>query len=203
MKASETTLRKLIGGEKQFVVPLFQRPYAWTSKQFEPLWSDVLAQADALASNHSRAHFLGSVVLAPSPQMTISLARWIVVDGQQRLTTLLLLLCAIRDHQLAEDLRHRDRINELHLINKFEQGDTRYRLLPTQVNRDAFKAHVAGCYWAEPAHFTRIVQSDAAVADAHAERILGAANGVVSGLLGVGRGSGQQTGCRQAGHPQW
>jgi uncharacterized protein with ParB-like and HNH nuclease domain/alkylated DNA nucleotide flippase Atl1 len=144
VKASETTLRKLIGGEKQFVVPLFQRPYAWTSKQFEPLWSDVVAQADALTGDQSRTHFLGSVVLAPSPHTTSSLARWIVVDGQQRLTTLLLLLCAIRDHQLVEDPRNRDRIDELHLINKFEQGDTRYRLLPTQVNRDAFKACIDG-----------------------------------------------------------
>ncbi|GLY74092.1 DUF262 domain-containing protein [Actinoallomurus iriomotensis] len=144
MKASETTLRKLVGGEKQFLVPLFQRPYAWTSKQFEPLWSDVVTQADALAHGHARAHFLGSVVLAPSPQMTSSLGQWIVVDGQQRLTTLLLLLCAIRDHQTAEDASHRDRINELHLINKWKQGDTRYRLLPTQVNRDAFKACVDG-----------------------------------------------------------
>jgi uncharacterized protein with ParB-like and HNH nuclease domain/alkylated DNA nucleotide flippase Atl1 len=144
VKASETTLRKLIGGEKQFVVPLFQRPYAWTDKHFKPLWADVLAQTDAIASGRSRSHFLGSVVLAPSPQMTTSLASWIVVDGQQRLTTLLLLLCAIRDHQAAIDPQHRERINELHLINKFEQGDTRYRLLPTQVNVDAFKACVDG-----------------------------------------------------------
>lgn len=144
MKASETTLRNLVGGEKQFVVPLFQRPYAWTNKQFDPLWSDVVTQADALAKGRTRAHFLGSVVLAPSPQTSPSLAQWIVVDGQQRLTTLLLLLCAIRDHQMVEDSSHWDRINELHLINKWKQGDTRYRLLPTQVNRDAFKACVEG-----------------------------------------------------------
>ncbi|GGU11409.1 GmrSD restriction endonuclease domain-containing protein [Actinomadura citrea] len=144
MKASETTLRKLIAGEKQFVVPLFQRPYAWTDNHLKPLWQDVVAQADAVAQGSPRGHFLGSVVLAPSPHASPSLARWIVVDGQQRLTTLLLLLCAIRDHLKVEDPGEWDRINELHLINKFERGDARFRLLPTQVDRSAFTACVSG-----------------------------------------------------------
>ncbi|GAB1818025.1 DUF262 domain-containing protein [Herbidospora sp. RD11066] len=65
-----------------------------------------------------------------------------MVDGQQRLTTLMLALCALRDHLVPEDPGHRERINELHLINKFQSGDLRYRLLPTQADRDAFKACV-------------------------------------------------------------
>ncbi|MEV4290861.1 DUF262 domain-containing protein [Nonomuraea bangladeshensis] len=71
------------------------------------------------------------------PQLTAA-------DGQRRLTTLMLALCAIRDHLVAEEPSARERINDLHLINKFQQGELRYRLLPTQGDRAAFKACVDG-----------------------------------------------------------
>jgi uncharacterized protein with ParB-like and HNH nuclease domain len=99
LKAQETTLQQLIQGEKQFVVPLYQRPYSWQAPQLEQLWADILDQAEALAGGiRTSGHFIGSVVLAPDPDISATLSRWIVVDGQQRLTTLLLLLCALRDH---------------------------------------------------------------------------------------------------------
>ncbi|MFF4414911.1 DUF262 domain-containing protein [Streptosporangium sp. NPDC001559] len=144
MKANETTLRNLIGGEHQLLVPLYQRPYAWEREQLARLWSDIERQADGLQRGADAGHFLGSVVLAPAPGNAPGQSRWLVVDGQQRLTTLLLALCALRDYQAAEDPLHRDRINDLHLLNKYKPGDMRYRLLPTQVDREAFKACVEG-----------------------------------------------------------
>ncbi|MEU6034688.1 DUF262 domain-containing HNH endonuclease family protein [Actinomadura sp. NPDC047616] len=146
MKAGETTLRELIRGEQQFVIPLYQRTYSWGFEQLDRLWTDVVNQAGALAAGGSTTHFLGSVVLAPSPNLSPTTSQWIVVDGQQRLTTLMLALCAIRDHLAAEDPVHFARINELHLINKFKQGDLRYRLLPTQVDRPALMACVDGTH---------------------------------------------------------
>src|SRR5690606_10052453 len=124
----------------------YQRQYTWERPQLTQLWADITAQVDVLASQREDApsHFLGSVVLAPGPELAPSRSQWIVVDGQQRLTTLMLALCAIRDHLVAEDPRARERINELHLINKFQQGELRYRLLPTQADRAAFKACVDG-----------------------------------------------------------
>ncbi|GAA2155337.1 DUF262 domain-containing protein [Actinomadura napierensis] len=144
MKAGESTLRKLIQGEQQFVVPLYQRTYAWGPQQLRTLWSDVLDQADGLAKGRDSGHFLGSIVLAPGPDLAPTNSQWIVVDGQQRLTTLLLALCAIRDHLAAEDPSSLDRINELHLINKWRHGDLRYRLLPTQADRAALMALIDG-----------------------------------------------------------
>jgi hypothetical protein len=144
MKADETTLRKLIGGERQFVVPLYQRTYSWEFHQLDTLWTDVVNQARALRDGHPSTHFLGSTVLAPGPDLSPSISQWIVVDGQQRLTTLMIALCAIRDHLAAEDPMHLERINELHLINKFKQGTKRYRLLPTQVDRAALIACIDG-----------------------------------------------------------
>lgn len=146
MKANETTLRKLIQGDQQLLVPLYQRQYTWERPHLAQLWADITAQVDVLAEDRLNApsHFLGSVVLAPGPELAPSRSQWIVVDGQQRLTTLMLALCAIRDHRVAEEPTARERINELHLINKFQQGEMRYRLLPTQGDRAAFKACVDG-----------------------------------------------------------
>ncbi|MFC6881464.1 MULTISPECIES: GmrSD restriction endonuclease domain-containing protein [Actinomadura] len=144
MKAEETTLRKLIGGEQQFVVPLYQRTYSWGFGQLDTLWTDVENQARALAADLPSSHFLGSTVLAPGPELSPSISQWVVVDGQQRLTTLMIALCALRDHMAAEDPMHVERINELHLINKFKQGSMRYRLLPTQVDRAAMIACIDG-----------------------------------------------------------
>ncbi len=146
MKANETTLRKLIQGDQQLLVPLYQRRYTWERTQLSQLWDDILAQVDMVAEGKTNApsHFLGSVVLAPGPELAPSRSQWIVVDGQQRLTTLMLALCAIRDHLAPEDPTATERINELHLINKWQQGGLRYRLLPTQADRAAFKACVDG-----------------------------------------------------------
>ncbi|GII75733.1 hypothetical protein Sru01_07150 [Sphaerisporangium rufum] len=144
MKANETTLRAIIAGQQQLLVPLYQRPYSWERGQLATLWRDIELQADRVEQGKDNSHFLGSVVLAPGPNNSPGNPEWLVVDGQQRLTTLLVALCALRDHQAAEDPIHRDRINETHLINRFLPGEARYRLLPTQVDRQAYKDCVEG-----------------------------------------------------------
>lgn len=145
MQARETTFQQLVQGEKQFQVPLYQRTYSWKERQLEQLWSDILDQADAHQSDARKAtHFLGSVVLAPSPLTSVSgLQRWLVVDGQQRLTTLMVALCALRDHQVPEDPTARERFDDRYLINKYLTGNERYRLLPTQADRASFVACVS------------------------------------------------------------
>lgn len=99
MKAQETTFQQIIQGEKQLRVPLYQRTYSWQEPQLRQLWDDVLDQADGLTSPApGPTHFLGSVVLARSPALRpAGVMKWIVVDGQQRLTTLMLL--AITENQ--------------------------------------------------------------------------------------------------------
>lgn len=101
MQAKETLFADLMQGRtQQFQVPLYQRTYSWTEKQLKQLWSDITEQAGLVESAEDKGstHFLGSVVLAPSPQNDATFPRWLVVDGQQRLTTLSLALAAIRDH---------------------------------------------------------------------------------------------------------
>lgn len=146
MKAQETTFQVLVGGEKQFQIPIYQRTYSWELAQLQTLWNDITEHADALRDGDSQAsHFVGSVVLAPSPASMPGLGRWLVVDGQQRLTTLMLAMCAIRDHLAPASPRDRDRINELYLVNKFREGSRDYyRLLPTKADRDAFFSCISG-----------------------------------------------------------
>jgi len=73
---------------------------------------------------------------------------FLVIDGQQRLTTLLIALCALRDHAATSDARAVERFNELYLVNKYEDGLSHYRLLPTQSDRDAF----FGCVKNDPSY---------------------------------------------------
>jgi alkylated DNA nucleotide flippase Atl1 len=138
VKASETTLRSLLQGERQYVVPLYQRRYSWERKDLDQLWHDLVSVADG---GSSASHFLGSVVLAPSPTNTpAGVQVWLVVDGQQRLTTLSILLCAIRDHVRAEDARLAEKIDDLYLFNRYASGQERYTLLPTQADRASWIA---------------------------------------------------------------
>ncbi|MFI6581745.1 DUF262 domain-containing protein [Embleya sp. NPDC050493] len=141
MQARETTLATLVQGQKQFQVPLYQRTYSWTDKELRPLWADILEQARVVSEGSGGTmHFLGSVVVAPSPQTSPSFPRWLVVDGQQRLTTLSLALLAIRDH--LGDSKQRERIEDLYLVNKYRDGHERLRLLPTQADRRMYGEHV-------------------------------------------------------------
>ena len=84
---------------------------------------------------------MGSVVITPSPTLQAAgVNRWLLVDGQQRLTTLMLALAAIRDHVGGGG--EADRIHRQYLVNEFRQGDDHLRLLPTQADRDAYRAVV-------------------------------------------------------------
>ncbi|OGU35003.1 MAG: hypothetical protein A3K13_05185 [Gemmatimonadetes bacterium RIFCSPLOWO2_12_FULL_68_9] len=135
---------------KQFQVPLYQRQFAWGDAQLSQLWEDILEQYDLVTPDESGhlpesppTHFLGSVVLAPSPMMQAQgVTPWLVIDGQQRLTALLLGLCALRDHAAVHEPAVVERFNDVYLTNKYAEGLARFRLLPTQSDREAFFACV-------------------------------------------------------------
>ncbi len=141
MKAGPTTLDELLNGAKHFRVPLYQRAYRWTKDNWEPLWNAVIEQADALGQGDAApGHFLGSIVLAPAPALPSAATVWVVVDGQQRLTTLSLLLAALRDRVRAEDPTRATYIHEDYLVNRRASGTERFKLLPTQTDRAAYHA---------------------------------------------------------------
>lgn len=106
MQPNYLPLVQLFGAPARYTVPLFQRPYVWEKdEQWEPLWSDIAELADRVltAPNDEKVagHFLGTVVLEQAMSRTGSIARREIIDGQQRLTTLQILLKAA-EHALAE-----------------------------------------------------------------------------------------------------
>jgi alkylated DNA nucleotide flippase Atl1 len=141
--AQETTLGTLLGGQFQYQVPLYQRTYSWGKDQLEKLWEDVSQLAEDRLTRPGLTHFMGSLVLAPSPAMNpgSSISDWLVIDGQQRLTTVSLFLIAIRDHLAQHDPDARDRINQQYLVNKWNR-DRYTKLQPTQADRAAYLACV-------------------------------------------------------------
>lgn len=141
VKAKETDLEGVLEGKKQYQVPLYQRVYSWRTKQLDQLWDDIVAIAETRRSDPTATHFIGSLVLASSPDnAAVGLQTFLVVDGQQRLTTLTLLLAALRDHLIeTEGEEHRERIDAQYLVNKYESGAPA-KLLPTQADRSAYLA---------------------------------------------------------------
>jgi alkylated DNA nucleotide flippase Atl1 len=143
MQAHEITFFKLIEGDKQFQVPLYQRTYSWQHKDWTRLWEDVLEQVETLVTGEQRTpHFIGSVVLAPGKMAAGDIQRWLVVDGQQRLTTLMLACCALRDRFAEVSPKDAERVHKQYLVNEYREGDEHYRLLPTQADRESFMACV-------------------------------------------------------------
>src|SRR5207253_4857036 len=93
MQAKENPFLRLIEGKKQFIIPIYQRTYSWTREQCEQLWNDIVRTATA---KESATHFVGSIVYIQHGLFIAGdVMSLLVIDGQQRLTTLSLLLIAL------------------------------------------------------------------------------------------------------------
>ncbi|MEC5425305.1 DUF262 domain-containing protein [Virgibacillus sp. C22-A2] len=137
MKASETNLQAIIEGTKQYIIPMFQRTYSWEQKQWKQLWDDIV---ELIEDNDNQSHFIGSVVSIPVNANTHGVQQFLVIDGQQRMTTLLILLAATRD--VAKKLKNNNLAEEIQhtlLKNSYKSGEDMYKFLPTQVDKSNFK----------------------------------------------------------------
>ncbi|MEL4897677.1 DUF262 domain-containing protein [Crocosphaera sp. Alani8] len=138
MQASETKLQQIIEGTKQYVVPLFQRPYSWKKQQWQVLWDDLI---ELYESDQPRPHFMGSIVTSPMEAIPEGTTKYLLIDGQQRLTTIFLFLVALRDK--AEDLKQTKlsaQINNTFLVNLYEsEKEDYYKLRPTQLDRKSLE----------------------------------------------------------------
>lgn len=141
MQASETKLQEIIEGNKQYVVPLFQRAYSWKKFQWEALWNDIL---ELYRSDNRRPHFMGSIVTMPTSTIPEGVSKYSLIDGQQRLTTIFILLCALRDKAKNIDDELSAEIHNTIIVNPYKKGLDYYKLQPTQVDRKSFHSLING-----------------------------------------------------------
>src|ERR1035441_4889707 len=109
MEATPTRIIDYFSGFKQNLVPLFQRPYTWGESQWRTLWSDLFSFYDR-SPEETSTHFMGAVVTMPARSVPVGVSKFLVIDGQQRLTTVTLLLCAVRDSLAPADESAKRRI---------------------------------------------------------------------------------------------
>ena len=155
MKASSANLLSLIKGPKQFVIPIYQRTYSWHQVQCEQLFKDILRISDNSSDlTESQGHFIGSVVYFQESIHTVSdVPRLLVIDGQQRLTTITLLI-----HTLAEFVsEHTDlletnatKLKNYYLFNAEEDNDLRFKLLLTRRDKQTLIELLKGIVPSEP-----------------------------------------------------
>lgn len=137
MKATEAKLLKFLQKSPQFVIPIYQRTYSWTEQQCQQLWDDIIR---AGSNDAVGGHFIGSVVYIEQGLYQISSqSPLLVIDGQQRLTTAMLLLEALSRHLGdSEPIEgfSAEKLRNYYLLNPYEKGERKYKLILTQTDKD-------------------------------------------------------------------
>ena len=139
LQAGETTLNKLLNTSRQFIVPIFQRNYSWQKSQYEQLWFDILR---ASKFKEKQNHFIGSIVYIDMGTPAGRPQQLLLIDGQQRLTTISILLCTIKDYvqkfNLETKLINLAKIKNQFLYNSDEIDEDRYKLLLNVQDKETY-----------------------------------------------------------------
>ena len=136
MKVNEEALLHFLeGSDKHFIIPVYQRNYDWKREQCEQLFCDLIEIID----NNFRNHFMGTIV---SIYYFDEAGReYLIIDGQQRITTLSVLLLAIYNLLDKEEIKatfKKEKIKEDYLVNKYLEKEKKIRLKPIKEDNEAF-----------------------------------------------------------------
>lgn len=135
MDAQKGNIFDVLNGNKQFIIPVYQRYYSWEIEQCSRLWKDIVD----MQLKHKDGHFVGAIVNIAEKAMPTGVQKYMIIDGQQRMTTLTLLLIALRDFVMntnGDFSVNADKINNVLLKNEYEAGDERYKLLLSEMDRE-------------------------------------------------------------------
>ena len=141
MKATETRLLDFLKKSPQFVIPIYQRTYSWTERECRQLWADIVRTG---SDDKVPAHFVGSIVYIHEGIYQVSTkSQLLVIDGQQRLTTVMLLLEALSrrvgDDEPMEEFAA-EHIRGYYLLNTLAKAERRFKLLLTQTDKQSLLA---------------------------------------------------------------
>ncbi|MBQ7577628.1 MAG: DUF262 domain-containing protein [Synergistaceae bacterium] len=136
MYAQKSNINTMLNGEKQFIIPIYQRFYSWDIEQCRQLYNDIVS----MQKNGRKAHFIGSIVNVVEHASATGVEKFLIIDGQQRITTILLLLTALRDYaeKTQDNNINTRRIDNTFLKNEYVDGYERYKLLLTDSDREIF-----------------------------------------------------------------
>lgn len=141
MKATEAKLLEFLKKSPQFVIPIYQRTYSWTERECLQLWNDILRTGN---NEKISAHFVGSIVYVEKGLYQVSSqSPLLVIDGQQRLTTVTLLIEALARALGSEeplDGFSSKKLRNYYLLNPLEEGERRYKLVLSQTDKTSLKA---------------------------------------------------------------
>lgn len=148
MRADGANLLRFLKQADQLVVPLYQRRYSWTVAEWEQLWADIERVAD---DPDGADHFIGSLVQIGGIVLSAGHNPLQLIDGQQRLTTVSLLLLAL--DRAAQERAESDpdaakvvdeQLHNRYLVDERERGERRYKLLPNEADRATYLALIEG-----------------------------------------------------------
>ena len=141
MDVAKQTLQQTLKSPNRYTIPLFQRHYSWKKPNWVKLWEDIGELRED--ETDGRTHFMGSLVFVSEKSSPKKLPAFQVIDGQQRLTTLTLLLSAIRDQAaaLAEDQLAEEIYTE-YLIHKFKTEEEKFRVYPRHRDRESYQSAI-------------------------------------------------------------
>ena len=150
MKATEAKLLDFLKRSPQFVIPIYQRTYCWTLTECRQLWADIIRAGE---DEQILAHFVGSIVYIEKGLSNLTIQEpMLVIDGQQRLTTITLLLTALAEALEKLDEASREpvdgfgprKLRNYYLLNPEESGERHYKLLLSQTDKLSLIAAVNG-----------------------------------------------------------
>ena len=128
MEANKRRFSELVGGSVQFVIPAFQRDYNWEEEQCQQLWDDI----KRVGRKRNGDHFFGPIVYIATTGHGAAFTRWLLIDGQQRMTTVSLLMAAVREHIREPSPQPSGRAAKIEhdfLLNTYEEEGQRRKLV--------------------------------------------------------------------------
>ena len=148
MKATEAKLLDFLKKSPQFVIPIYQRTYSWTERECRQLWDDIIRTG---SNDNISAHFVGSIVYIEKGLYQVSSqSPLLVIDGQQRLTTVSLLIVAlVRALEKLDEGKWEPvdgfsprKLRNYYLLNPEEEGDRHYKLILSQTDKGSLIATI-------------------------------------------------------------
>ena len=164
MKATEARFLEFIKEAQQFVIPIYQRTYSWGERECRQFWNDIIRTGE---NNDITAHFVGSIVYIEKGLYQVSIqSPLLVIDGQQRLTTMSLLIAALAkalegrsgDKYEPVNVFSTRKLRHYYLINLEEEGERHYKLILSKTDRGSLISIIDGNEW--PKEYSRKIKEN-------------------------------------------